>query len=36
MINITHLTKAELKQLLIAYQREINAIDEKSKYSLSY
>jgi len=36
MINITHLTKAELKQLLITYQREINAIDEKSIYSLSY
>ena len=36
MINITHLTKPELKQLLITYQREINAIDEKSIYSLSY
>lgn len=36
MINITHLTKPELKQLLITYQREINVIDEKSIYSLSY
>lgn len=36
MINITHLTKKELKELLITYQAEINAIDEKSIYSLSY
>lgn len=36
MINITHLTKVELKKLLIAYQAEINVIDEKSIYSLSY
>ena len=36
MINIRHLTKIELKQLLINYQREINEIDEKSIYSLSY
>jgi hypothetical protein len=36
MINITHLTKKELKELLITYQAEINVIDEKSIYSLSY
>ena len=36
MIDITRLTKAELHNLLITYQREINAIDEKSIYSLSY
>ena len=36
MINITHLTKIELKQLLIKYQKEINDIDEKGIYSLSY
>jgi hypothetical protein len=36
MIDITHLTKIELKQLLIKYQKEINDIDEKGIYSLSY
>ena len=36
MIDITHLTKIELKQLFIKYQKEINDIDEKGIYSLSY
>ena len=36
MIDIRHLTKIELKQLLIKYQKEINEIDEKGIYSLSY
>jgi hypothetical protein len=36
MIDITHLTKIELKQLLIKYQKDINDIDEKGIYSLSY
>ena len=36
MIDITHLTKIELKQLFIKYQKEINEIDEKGIYSLSY
>ena len=36
MIDITHLTKTELNNLLITYQREIIAIDEKSIYSFSY
>jgi hypothetical protein len=36
MIDITYLTKIELKQLLIKYQKDINDIDEKGIYSLSY
>ena len=36
MIDITRLTKAELHNLLITYQREINAIDQKTIYSFSY
>jgi len=36
MIEIKGLTKVELKQLLIKYQKEIVDIDEKSIYSLSY
>ena len=36
MIDITRLTKNELNNLLITYQREINVIDEKSIYSFSY
>jgi hypothetical protein len=36
MIEIKGLTKIELKQLLIKYQKEIVDIDEKGIYSLSY
>uniref|UniRef100_A0A6C0IH84 Uncharacterized protein n=1 Tax=viral metagenome TaxID=1070528 RepID=A0A6C0IH84_9ZZZZ len=36
MMDVTLLTKKELKELLITYQAEINKIDEKSIYSLSY
>jgi hypothetical protein len=36
MIDIKSLTKIELKQLLIKYQKEIVDIDEKGIYSLSY
>lgn len=35
-MNIEGLTKIELKHLLIKYQKEINNIDEKGIYSLSY
>ena len=36
MIEIKGLSKIELKQLLIKYQKEIVDIDEKGIYSLSY
>jgi hypothetical protein len=36
MVEIKDLTKIELKQLLIKYQKEIVDIDEKGIYSLSY
>ena len=36
MVEIKDLTKIELKQLLIKYQKDINDIDEKGIYSLSY
>ena len=36
MVEIKDLTKIELKQLFIKYQKEINDIDEKGIYSLSY
>ena len=35
-MNIEDLTKIELKQLFIKYQKDINDIDEKGIYSLSY
>ena len=36
MVEIKDLTKIELNQLFIKYQKDINDIDEKGIYSLSY